>query len=39
VRRSEVLDRGTFGYLDGVPAVNEFNELIDPRQAAMNEEL
>ena len=28
----EVLDQGTFGYLDGVPTVGEFNELIDPRQ-------
>lgn len=27
----EVLERGTVGYLDGVPTVSEFNQLIDPR--------
>lgn len=26
----EVRERGTFGYLDGVPTVADFNELIDP---------
>ena len=27
----EVLDSGSFSYLDGVQSVAEFNELIDPR--------
>jgi 2-methylisocitrate lyase-like PEP mutase family enzyme len=27
----EVLHRGTFGYLEGLPKVADFNELIDPR--------
>ena len=27
----EVHDRGTFGYLDGLPTVADFNEMIDPR--------
>ena len=26
----EVLEQGTFQYLEGVPTVAEFNELIDP---------
>lgn len=27
----EILDRGTFEYVDGVPSVADFNQLIDPR--------
>jgi hypothetical protein len=27
----EVLQRGTFGYLEGLPTVMDFNDLIDPR--------
>ena len=27
----EVLDRGTFEYLDGLPTVADFNKIIDPR--------
>ena len=26
----EVLEDGTFGYVDGVPSVTDFNEFIDP---------
>jgi 2-methylisocitrate lyase-like PEP mutase family enzyme len=29
----EMLDHGTFGYLDGLPSVADLNELIAPRSA------
>lgn len=29
----EVYEHGTFGYLEGVPSVSEFNELIDPNDS------
>ncbi len=33
----EVLDEGTFGYLDGIQTVSEFNEMIDPREGDLGE--